>query len=270
MEIEKTNFSQLKVVQLKSICRQRKLKVSGRKAELISRIMDSIEEDDIEIQKSKSIVDIVDERVQAAEARGDVIDLCSSSSISTSSSKKRKRNSEEKTTAFKKEKKKRKRKAVEVELIDVRKKKKRKRKAVEVEIIDVRKKKKKRKKEKETRQGKSKTTQVVSKPKKREKSKKVAKSYPRRIIRVAGTSFRRESLAQAIQKNGCVSEGEINEHSVRLEKEPKNQFDRYAIKIIVSGCFIGYVPMAENRDVKVNAKWSVWLLRGNTCRIGRM
>ncbi len=54
-------------------------------------------------------------------------------------------------------------------------------------------------------------------------------------VRVAGTSFRQESVSKVVMGASC-----------HLEPEPGNKFDSNALKVIVDGEHIGYIPKDRN------------------------
>jgi len=95
------------------------------------------------------------------------------------------------------------------------------------------------------------------------KAKKVALIKPLRTLKVAGVTFRSNNVKNAMIKNGEVftQDRYTNQHSVTLIPEPKNIYDSYAIKVIISDYFCGYIPKSENRCIDINATYRVWGLR---------
>lgn len=58
---------------------------------------------------------------------------------------------------------------------------------------------------------------------------------------VAGTSY---LSLQEIEKQII-----INESKLTLEREPKNEYDEFAIKILFEGQKVGYVPKSKNQTI---------------------
>lgn len=64
------------------------------------------------------------------------------------------------------------------------------------------------------------------------------------VFKVAGTTFRQEAVEKIANE---LSNGK--QPYVKLEKEPTNQYDPNAIKVIADNEFIGYVPKSEAEKV---------------------
>ncbi len=92
---------------------------------------------------------------------------------------------------------------------------------------------------------------------------KVKKKNPINTYKVAGVTFRSDNVNKAIKKNGEVwpAESHANSHTVILEKEPTNKYDRHAIKVNISGYHCGYIPKEENRSIDLKATYKVRGLR---------
>lgn len=56
----------------------------------------------------------------------------------------------------------------------------------------------------------------------------------------AWTSYR--NVNKLINLIGRMSPNEIENLTVKLVREPSNEYDVYAVKIMISGTFCGYVP----------------------------
>ena len=58
---------------------------------------------------------------------------------------------------------------------------------------------------------------------------------------VVGESFQRDHLVQLIKKHKAIEIGEIHTTAI-LELEPTNDFDPNAVKVLVEGLQVGYIP----------------------------
>ena len=58
---------------------------------------------------------------------------------------------------------------------------------------------------------------------------------------VVGESFQRDHLVQLIKKHKAIEIGEIHTTDI-LELEPTNDFDPNAVKVLVEGLQVGYIP----------------------------
>jgi hypothetical protein len=58
---------------------------------------------------------------------------------------------------------------------------------------------------------------------------------------VVGESFQRDHLVQLVKKHKAIEVGEIYTTAV-LELEPTNDFDPTAVKVLVEGMQVGYIP----------------------------
>ena len=65
-------------------------------------------------------------------------------------------------------------------------------------------------------------------------------SPPKRVVKVAGTTFRPEGLAAAARSAGTCA----------LVPEPTNEYDPNAVRVEVGGSHVGYVP----RGVRVEGE----------------
>ena len=65
---------------------------------------------------------------------------------------------------------------------------------------------------------------------------------------VVGESFQRDHLVALLKKNGVIDVGQLQTHAM-LELEPKNDFDPNAVKVMVDGLQVGYVPKTFSSDV---------------------
>lgn len=65
---------------------------------------------------------------------------------------------------------------------------------------------------------------------------------------VVGESFQRDHLVALLKKNKVIEVGEFAT-SAMLELEPTNDFDPSAVKVMVDGLQVGYVPKTFSGDV---------------------
>jgi hypothetical protein len=65
---------------------------------------------------------------------------------------------------------------------------------------------------------------------------------------VVGESFQRDHLVALLKKNKVIEVGEFATLAM-LELEPTNDFDPSAVKVMVDGLQVGYVPKTFSGDV---------------------
>ena len=65
---------------------------------------------------------------------------------------------------------------------------------------------------------------------------------------VVGESFQRDHLVALLKNNGVIDVGQLQTHAM-LELEPKNDFDPNAVKVMVDGLQVGYIPKTFSSDV---------------------
>jgi len=65
---------------------------------------------------------------------------------------------------------------------------------------------------------------------------------------VVGESFQRDHLVALLKKNKVIEVGEFAT-SAMLQLEPTNDFDPNAVKVMVDGLQVGYVPKTFSVDV---------------------
>jgi hypothetical protein len=65
---------------------------------------------------------------------------------------------------------------------------------------------------------------------------------------VVGESFRRDGLLALVRSHKAVDTGEIYGSAV-LELEPTNEFDPTAVKVVVEGVHVGYIPKFDSPAV---------------------
>ena len=65
---------------------------------------------------------------------------------------------------------------------------------------------------------------------------------------VVGESFQRDHLIALLKKNGVIQVGRY-EAPAMLELEPTNDFDPTAVKVVVDGLQVGYIPKYLSADV---------------------
>jgi len=67
-------------------------------------------------------------------------------------------------------------------------------------------------------------------------------------IEVQGESFRRDAVRRLFEKLG-LPEGGVTQQTAHLVPEPSNPYDRNAIKVVIGGWHIGYVPNELSAEV---------------------
>ncbi len=72
---------------------------------------------------------------------------------------------------------------------------------------------------------------------------------------VVGESFQRDHLTALIRAHNAFESGEIYSTAV-LELEPTNPFDPYAVKVVVEGTQVGYIPKFDSPAVTEMVKKS--------------
>lgn len=65
---------------------------------------------------------------------------------------------------------------------------------------------------------------------------------------VVGESFQRDHLVALLKKNKVIEVGEFQTQAM-LELDPTNDFDPNAVKVMVDGLQVGYVPKTFSGDV---------------------
>jgi len=65
---------------------------------------------------------------------------------------------------------------------------------------------------------------------------------------VVGESFRRDGLLALVRSHKAFETGEIY-GSATLELEPTNEFDPTAVKVVVEGVHVGYIPKFDSLAV---------------------
>lgn len=65
---------------------------------------------------------------------------------------------------------------------------------------------------------------------------------------VVGEAFQRDHLVALLKKNKVIEVGELQTQAM-LELEPTNDFDPNAVKVMVDGLQVGYVPKTFSGDV---------------------
>jgi hypothetical protein len=68
------------------------------------------------------------------------------------------------------------------------------------------------------------------------------------IYDVVGESYRRDNLTALIRAHKAFDTGEIFSTAV-LEMEPTNEFDSSAVKVVVEGTQVGYIPKFDSPAV---------------------
>ena len=70
---------------------------------------------------------------------------------------------------------------------------------------------------------------------------------------VVGESFQRDHLVQLVKKHKAIEIGEIHTTAV-LELEPTNDFDPNAVKVLVEGLQVGYIPKSLSETATEHIK----------------
>ncbi len=65
---------------------------------------------------------------------------------------------------------------------------------------------------------------------------------------VVGESFQRDHLTSLIRAHNAFNTGVIYSTAI-LEMEPTNNFDPYAVKVVVEGTQVGYIPKFDSPEV---------------------
>lgn len=65
---------------------------------------------------------------------------------------------------------------------------------------------------------------------------------------VVGESFQRDHLVALLKKHGVLQDGSFSTPTI-LELEPTNDFDPTAVKVMVEGMQVGYIPKHLSGDV---------------------
>jgi len=65
---------------------------------------------------------------------------------------------------------------------------------------------------------------------------------------VVGESFRRDGLLALVRSHKAFDTGEIHGSAI-LELEPTNEFDPTAVKVVVEGVHVGYIPKFDSPAV---------------------
>ena len=68
------------------------------------------------------------------------------------------------------------------------------------------------------------------------------------VYDVVGESYRRDNLTALIRAHNAFETGEILSTAV-LEMEPTNEFDSSAVKVVVEGTQVGYIPKFDSPAV---------------------
>lgn len=65
---------------------------------------------------------------------------------------------------------------------------------------------------------------------------------------VVGESFQRDHLVQLIKNHKSIDDGELYT-TATLQLEPDNAFDSTAVKVIVEGMQVGYIPKSMSAEM---------------------
>jgi hypothetical protein len=86
---------------------------------------------------------------------------------------------------------------------------------------------------------------------------------PPLTFKITGTSFHTSACVAAIRKHGEVlTDGRLTTaHRLELVRDPTNAYDSNAIKVMLSGEFIGHVPKNKTSEIDTNAAHQIWGFR---------
>lgn len=65
---------------------------------------------------------------------------------------------------------------------------------------------------------------------------------------VVGESFQRDHLVALLKKHGAIQDGRFPTPA-KLELEPTNDFDPTAVKVMIEGLQVGYIPKHLSADI---------------------
>ena len=65
---------------------------------------------------------------------------------------------------------------------------------------------------------------------------------------IVGESYRRDNLLEIINHHNAASHGKLNIDAV-LEPEPSNSFDKNAVRVLIDGKHVGYIPQIDSERV---------------------
>ncbi|MFG6503805.1 HIRAN domain-containing protein [Microbacterium sp. P05] len=67
-------------------------------------------------------------------------------------------------------------------------------------------------------------------------------------IEIEGESYRRDSIRRLFEELG-LPEGGVAQQSARLVPEPTNEYDRFAVKVLIGKWHVGYIPSSISSEV---------------------
>ena len=65
---------------------------------------------------------------------------------------------------------------------------------------------------------------------------------------IVGESYRRDNLLKIIDNHNAISIGKLHIDAI-LEPEPSNSFDKNAVKVLIEGIHVGYIPQTDSERV---------------------
>lgn len=65
---------------------------------------------------------------------------------------------------------------------------------------------------------------------------------------IVGESYRRENLLEIINNHDAISIGKLHVEAI-LDPEPSNPFDENAVKVLIDGKHVGYIPKSDSKRV---------------------
>lgn len=74
-------------------------------------------------------------------------------------------------------------------------------------------------------------------------------NYFHETFYVAGTNHRGDNIIGFVEKLSTEDSEYLSSLKVRLEREPLNEYDKYAVKVFISGKFVGYVPRISSQGI---------------------
>lgn len=80
-------------------------------------------------------------------------------------------------------------------------------------------------------------------------------SFPEVLLKIVGTSFRHKATRKSFSRGGEVLAGNnmTTRQRVILQPEPTNAHDQNAIKVVISGVHVGYVPKWQTPQIDTQA-----------------
>jgi hypothetical protein len=65
---------------------------------------------------------------------------------------------------------------------------------------------------------------------------------------IVGESHRRENLLEIINEHNAISIGKLHVEAI-LDPEPSNSFDKHAVRVLIEGKHVGYIPKTDSERI---------------------